>query len=819
MQVILEALYALTDNYVLSIIFLSISINILLIPFQYIAEFWEIQHKNKLEHLRPKINLLKEEFKGQERHLYLRTLYRIYNYRTIDSLKASFGLLLQIPFFFAAFYFLENYDSFNGISFSAINDLGEPDGLIFGINFLPILMTIISLFSTYIYTSNKASSEKIPLFALSAFFLFFLYFESSALLIYWTVNNIFSLAKNLIEKKAQTNIIKQKLLQLLFNIAKFFNQSKQIKFIINDIFCQAAILFFGIIFLYKAIPIAASDTGMYAASYKLVVLNLTLFFLSTVTFAVILYRFLGAKWQDISMKLISFGAFSGLFFSFIMPIELEKISALAFPLFNINEAIFIKILKLLTLIPLLALWLIIFHKIKKYIWIILLFSNCLLLGLTLTKALNPKIFDVVPIKNSGELSINQAKKLYAFSEESNTLLIMLDTFQGNLITNLIDKNPKIIHQLSGFTYFPNTLSHGAGTKISMPALIGGYDFQMQFLLRTDENESYESTNIVFGPMEKAYLKNMSMAQKYNHTYALYNPSYVNCNIFNSYNKSICSRNVHIKKEALSEINYIYNPSSSFHTAIFFAKLSFILNMPHQTKTYLGRVFGGDYFLEYMNNVNQYAQLQNLTEFANLSSSSKTFKIFENKITHSLWMLNKECKLVNQNFNSYDGLFNSASCSLSLLNNFFNKLKLLGIYDKTKIIITSDHGGSQVDFGIYDNSFEDFSGNNGNYNTQANSASALMLVKDFNQSGDLKVSMQFLSNIDAYGIALSGVSEGKDLQFDRIKTPIKNRSLIYIHTSSPSDLYNITEAYSVTNNMFDKNNWKRLDQSQIKQLSQ
>jgi len=183
------------------------------------------------------------------------------------------------------------------------------------------------------------------------------------------------------------------------------------------------------------------------------------------------------------------------------------------------------------------------------------------------------------------------------------------------------------------------------------------------------------------------------------------------------------------------------------------------------------------------------------------------------------MLNKECKLVNQNFNNYDGLFNSASCSLSLLNDFFNKLKLLGIYDKTKIIITSDHGSSQVNFGIHDNRFEDFSGNNGNYNTQANSASALMLVKDFNQSGDLKVSMQFLSNIDAYGIALSGVSEGKDLQFDRIKTPIKNRSLIYIHTTSLSDLYKITEAYRVTNNMFDKNNWKRLDQSQIKQLSQ
>ena len=55
----------------------------------------------------------------------------------------------------------------------------------------------------------------------------------------------------------------------------------------------------------------------------------------------------------------------------------------------------------------------------------------------------------------------------------------------------------------------------------------------------------------------------------------------------------------------------------------------------------------------------------------------------------------------------------------------------------------------------------------------------MLVKDFNQSGDLKTSMQFLSNIDTYGIALSGVSEDVEVKLDKIKTPEENRSLIFI----------------------------------------
>ena len=64
--------------------------------------------------------------------------------------------------------------------------------------------------------------------------------------------------------------------------------------------------------------------------------------------------------------------------------------------------------------------------------------------------------------------------------------------------------------------------------------------------------------------------------------------------------------------------------------------------------------------------------------------------------------------------------------------------------KHKIIIISDHGAL---FG------RDIKAKK--FNILEENASALMLVKDFNQSGDLKISMQFMSNMDTYGIALSG----------------------------------------------------------------
>ena len=814
MRVILEAFYILTDNYGLSIIFLSILINIFITPLHYIADFLGVQHKKRLEIIKPKIDLLKKEFTGQERHLYLQTLYRVNNYHPLSNLKGSVGLLFQIPFFFAAFHLLGNYESFNNNSFFIIKDLGKPDGLFFGANFLPFLMTLVSLLSSYIFSINKSNSEKFPLIVLSIFFLIILYFESSALLIYWTVSNIFSLIKNWVEEKIQFNFVRHTILNFLSSIKKTLKRNTKLKFIINNIYCQASILFFGLIFLYKAIPIAASDTGMYGANYQFVVLNLILFFLLSIAISVSLYYFLGNKWRDILMKLLTFGALLGLFFSFVMPFEINAINALAIPPFYIYEPVFIKVLKLLVLFPLLLIWFVLFKAIKKAVWVILLFTNIMLMTHTLSAGLSPNNFDVIASKNSGDMSINQANKFYAFSKDSNTIVIMLDMFQGNIFADIIDEHPELIQQFSGFTYYPNTLSHGSSTWKSISAIAGGQDFQVQFLNEKIKSlQSSESHDeFVFSPKERAYLNNMKMAQLYNHDYSIFKPSYVTCDIFNSYQNSICSNNVIINNELLAEKNFTFSPNSSFEAASFFAKFSLVLNLPHQTKNIAGRLLAGNYLSEYMNNVNQYAQLQNLTDFANPNSTNKTFKFFENKITHNLWMLNEDCKIVNENFDDYQGLYNSAFCSLKLLNDFFLKLKSLEIYDKSKIIIVSDHGSASPAYGKF---FVDTK----NFKIEPSASSALLLVKDFYQSEDLKTSMEFMSNMDTYGIALSGVSENKNIFSDRIKKPIKNRSLIYIHSVSPENSYNITEAYKVTNNIFDKNNWEKLNQSQIQKLSQ
>ncbi|MDR1125689.1 MAG: sulfatase-like hydrolase/transferase, partial [Deltaproteobacteria bacterium] len=104
--------------------------------------------------------------------------------------------------FFAAYHLLNNMSALTGVSWLCFTDLSRPDALLslgtFSVNILPFVMTAANLISVAVYTSRLTAKEKRNLLLLALLFLALLYPSSTALLIYWTCNNIFSLGKNLV---------------------------------------------------------------------------------------------------------------------------------------------------------------------------------------------------------------------------------------------------------------------------------------------------------------------------------------------------------------------------------------------------------------------------------------------------------------------------------------------------------------------------------------------------------------------------------------------------------------------------------------------
>jgi membrane protein insertase Oxa1/YidC/SpoIIIJ len=188
--------YAVTQNYGLSLILMSFSVTLLTAPLYYLAEHWRSIEARVQRKMSRELASIRAHYQGQKRFYLTRNVHRLYGYSPLLAVRASFGLLVQIPFFFAAYLYLSHYEGYAGVGFLFLKDLGKPDGLLGAVNVLPIVMTLINIASAFAYTRIFSLKGNGPLLLMSLLFLVLLYDKPAALLVYWTMNNVFSLIKN-----------------------------------------------------------------------------------------------------------------------------------------------------------------------------------------------------------------------------------------------------------------------------------------------------------------------------------------------------------------------------------------------------------------------------------------------------------------------------------------------------------------------------------------------------------------------------------------------------------------------------------------------
>lgn len=188
----------------IAILGVSTTVTLLCLPLYAVAESWQESDRLMQLSMQDDIAHIKRTYKGDERYMLMQTLYRQRRYSPIMQLRQSFGVLIQIPFFLAAYQYLSHNADLVGQSLSFIRDLGKPDGLVhvgnFSLNILPIAMTLINLASGMVYSKGHGVREKIQITAMALVFLVILYKSPAGLVLYWLLNNFFSMVKNLFYK-------------------------------------------------------------------------------------------------------------------------------------------------------------------------------------------------------------------------------------------------------------------------------------------------------------------------------------------------------------------------------------------------------------------------------------------------------------------------------------------------------------------------------------------------------------------------------------------------------------------------------------------
>lgn len=205
---IIELVYSVLNRFLanpgLSIIGVSLAVNFLALPLYRRADLIQEEERDKQASMARWVDHIKANFKGDEQYMMLSTYYRQQNYKPTQALRSSISLLLQIPFFIAAYNYLSHLADLEGARFLFISDLSQPDSLFsiggFAINVLPLAMTFLNCSSTFVYTKGLPFRDKIQAYGLALVFLVLLYDSPAGLVFYWTCNQLFSLAKNIFFK-------------------------------------------------------------------------------------------------------------------------------------------------------------------------------------------------------------------------------------------------------------------------------------------------------------------------------------------------------------------------------------------------------------------------------------------------------------------------------------------------------------------------------------------------------------------------------------------------------------------------------------------
>lgn len=201
MSWIMRQMHNLTGSWGLAVILLTITVRLCIWPIHAKSTFT----MKRMGLLGPKMKELQEKYKDdpQKQQMEVMKLYRDYG---VNPLGGCLPMFLQIPIFFGLYRVLEYAAELRGQDWLWVKDLAAPDtvGQLFGydINPLPLIMGV-TMIAQMKLTPQPATVDKTQqrIFMLMPFvFLFICYNFASALALYWSTQNIFSIAQTWIMK-------------------------------------------------------------------------------------------------------------------------------------------------------------------------------------------------------------------------------------------------------------------------------------------------------------------------------------------------------------------------------------------------------------------------------------------------------------------------------------------------------------------------------------------------------------------------------------------------------------------------------------------
>ena len=550
-EIIFDCTYRVSHNPGLAVIFLSLIVNILVLPLYRRADAMQEAARDTEAKLHDGAAHIKKHFSGDERMMILQTYYRQNHYKPTDAFRGSVSLLLEIPFFIAAYQFLSNLSVLQGIPFGPIADLSAPDGLLViggvSVNLLPILMTLINLASGALYLKGFPLKTKLQLYGMALVFLVLLYGSPAGLVFYWTLNNVFSLIKNIFYKLKNP----WKILCILCAVAGLAFSGFGVFFYHPDFWKRKAIVIgFGLLLLLpalfsllkKTLPFRIDESRSNPKLFLLGAVFLTVLTGLLIPSALIadspqdfvdVTSFYHPLWYPVRSFCMAAGTFlvwMRVFYWLASP-KVKRlfeqlvwifcgVALVDYMFFGTDLGIISANLqydrgmsfslreRLTNLLILMVAAAILYFCARKWghaaayalVIAIAALSAMSVWNLAAIKASVDKI-DVRPPSES------ENPQFRLSTEGKNVIVLMMDRTMGSYVPYLFNEKPELKEQFDGFTYYRNTISFGSATNLGTPGLFGGYEYTPVEMNRRSEESLGSKHNEALKVMPAIFSEN------------------------------------------------------------------------------------------------------------------------------------------------------------------------------------------------------------------------------------------------------------------------------------------------------------------------
>lgn len=357
------------------------------------------------------------------------------------------------------------------------------------------------------------------------------------------------------------------------------------------------------------------------------------------------------------------------------------------------------------------------------------------------------------------------KELTELSPGKNVIHVVLDTLQTDLLLAAMAENPDIVEALDGFTLYRDNASVYPTTSMSMPMLVTGRVYQNEVKIEEFIDDLRASKIGIFRLKEKGFRLDALKG---------------------------CSRKLFEHCTTLSA--KVLEGGSASSESLNLLDIFIFKSTPDALKSYVYN--SGDWLLMRYSGYSEYEKLGNvgiahsilekfIQEVAVSDSPQPRYKLIHSLVTHPPYRFKPNCEIVSVDVLRENPAVESIQCGLGHLIDLLNKIKALGLYDRSMIIVSADHGASWVSEELK----ETFSESEISAHVVAYASAALM-IKPYESTGPLQYSEVQSSLLDIPTTILSANGISADNTEDGVN---KARNIFELdkNESRPRNYYHYT----------------------------